>query len=591
MNTLKTYKFSLISLLPILVFFTGSFIYFAFFGDYVLFYQEKSSLFIFSIDFLVENLHQPGGPILWLGKLITTFFYYPLAGAFIVAAILTLIVSTSSKIMRFYSRNNSLLFPCIIGLFLFFLQTNYMFLVYNITGILLQLAFFYLLIKNLTWLKGWIPVILLPLWYFASGGFVWGYLILLTLHFALDKNKEGLIKIAALWSLSILTFHIAKEFLFFQSGYTLLTFPYTGLNTGSQQRLFLLAVIVSTSLPLLAKFRVSLPKKIQLTEFASVLAGTGLVIVILVIIGVQKYDRKTSQYFQVEKLFSQEKYDEVIAYNRANPSTNTLTIFLNNIALCEEGKLNDLLFNFPQSADGRTLFLKWEMVGEILRRGGYFYYTIGIVNEAHRWAFENMVMKGLSPEGLKMLIKTDLINGNFRVASRYIGILKNTLSYSKEAKEYEKLLFNEMTLNDDVELGEKRKERLKTDFFSITDDPYINIERILATDSLNKKVFEYKIAFLLLKKDYQGIANELPKFERFGFTKFPTHIEEAVIALSVLNPGKVPNIGTIKISKETELRWEQYLTVFQQYGTNPKAAEPALRKQFGNTFWYWAFYR
>ncbi len=49
------------------------------------------------------------------------------------------------------------------------------------------------------------------------------------------------------------------------------------------------------------------------------------------------------------------------------------------------------------------------MAGEILNRGGYFYYTIGMINEAHRWAFENMVMKGLSPEGLKMLIKTEII--------------------------------------------------------------------------------------------------------------------------------------------------------------------------------------
>jgi hypothetical protein len=62
-------------------------------------------------------------------------------------------------------------------------------------------------------------------------------------------------------------------------------------------------------------------------------------------------------------------------------------------------------------------------------------------------------------------------------------------------------------------------------------------------------------------------------------------------ALSVMNKDKLLIPGKLQISNDTETRWTQYLTVFQQYGTDPKASEPALRKQFGNTFWYWAFYR
>ena len=97
-----------------------------------------------------------------------------------------------------------------------------------------------------------------------------------------------------------------------------------------------------------------------------------------------------------------------------HPTTNRLTIYLNNIALCETGRLNDRLFYFPQSPDGQSLFLKWEMYGEVLRRGAYFYYSTGMINEAQRWAYENMVMKGITPEDLRMLIKTEIINGNYR---------------------------------------------------------------------------------------------------------------------------------------------------------------------------------
>jgi hypothetical protein len=192
---------------------------------------------------------------------------------------------------------------------------------------------------------------------------------------------------------------------------------------------------------------------------------------------------------------------------------------------------------------------------------------------------------------MKMLIRTEIINGNYKVAARYTGILKKTFFYRKEAERLEKLLFNESAINADPELGQKRREKIVTDFFAITDDPYINVGRILSRDSLNRKAFDYKIAFMMLRKDYQGIAAALPEFQKFGYQAFPVHVEEAAVAFSVLNNGQIPATGNLRISENTAARWNQFLTVFQQYGTNARAAEPALRKQFGNTFWYWAFYR
>jgi hypothetical protein len=577
--------------LPYLVFFTASFIYFSFFADYVLFYQEKSSLFIFSSDFLKENLHQPGGLLIWIGKLVTSFFYYPFTGGLVVALILTLIVLTVSAIIRIISGNNSTVFPLLTGVALFYFQTDYRFLIDNNIGLLISLSFFLLAIRSRSTWSGWIPVLLIPIAYFATCGFTWVYLIMLTLYFAFGKEKKSWIKIASMWSFSFLIFYLSKQYLFFQTEKTLLTFPFTDLNPGSQEKIFIPVALVLSSLPVISRIKIKLPARIIISESVKIISVSTLFALILFSVGMVRFDKKTDQYFHVEKLFYQNKFDELISYNFAHHPTNSLTIFLNNIALCETNKLNDLLFSFPQSRDGNTLFLKWEMVGEILRRGGYFYYTVGMINEAHRWAFENMVMKGHSPEGLKMLIRTELINGNYNVASRYISILKKTLFYRKEAIYFEKLLFNDAAINADRELGEKKRTRLKSDFFSITDDPYINIGRILATDSLNKKAFEYRLAFLLLQKDYKAIENELPSFSRYGFTRFPVHIEEAIVALEVLRDGTPPNLGTIQLSLEAQNRWTQYLTVFQKYGNDLKAAEPALRKQFGNTFWYYVFYR
>lgn len=590
MNRITIKNDILFSCLSYLIFFLGSFVYFGFFTDYIFFYQEKSLLFICSYDFLFENLHQPGGLLIYLGEFLSTFFYYPLVGAAITSSILSLTVFVISKIVGHLTGKRTLIIPFILGTALFYLQTDYRFQLFNNLGLLLQLAIFYLTIRFKPFLKGWISVLITPLWYFATGGFAWIYSLMLTSYFAFDKVGKDRVKILILWCLNLITFYFSTEFLFFQTNKTLLTFPFSELNTGSQKIIFLMIAGILSILPLIVKIKLRIQVKLKISDFAAGLATTIVIGIALFVIGFYRFDIKLKQYFHVEKLFYQNKFDELIAYNMVNPPTNILTIFLNNIALCEAGKLDDLLFHFQQRPDGKTLFLKWEMVGEELKRGGYFYYTIGMVNEAHRWAFENMVMKGLSPEGLKMLIKTELINRNYNMASKYINILKHTFFYEDEAKSFEKLLFNDEGISADKELGEKRKGKIGTDFFAITDDPFVNVEKIVATDSLNRRAFEYKLAFMLLKKDYKGIAKELPNFERYGFSRLPIHIEEVAVALPSLKMG-LPNMGKIQINRNTELQWRQYLTIFKQYGNDPRAAEPELRRQFGNTFWYYVFYR
>ncbi len=572
-------------------FLLSSYIYFAFWGEYVLYYQEKSSIFFLTGRFLAENVRQPGGLLLWLGKLASSFFIYPPAGAIIISAVLTLIACTSSKIISTVSDKSGIFFSLLVASTVLYLQTEYRFLFFNTLGILLQLMLFLLAARHLKTLKGWAPVLILPLCYFATGGFAWIYSLMLTFLYCMKEIKSNYWKLIAIWAVNILTLYFSKEFIFFQTPETLLTYPWSDAASGSQSMLFFCAATIISLLPVLSAINLKLPAKLKFSQSVRNTLMSLFAAALAVSVFVVRFDRKNDAYFHIEKLFADGKFNEVIEWNQAHPPTNKLTIFLNNIALCETDRLNDMLLNFPQSPDGSTLFLKWEMTGEILRRGGYFYYATGMINEAHRWAFENMVMKGQTPEGLKMLIKTEIINGNYKVASRYVDLLKHTLFYRTKALEFEKYLFNDGAVNADPELGAKRQIKLKTDFFTITDDPYVNIERIFSTDSLNRKAFEYKVAFSLLRKDYRSIADELPKFGRYGYTKFPLHVEEAAVALSVFNKGNLPDLGSLSISSSTARRWEQFLTVFQNYGTNPQTAEPALRKQFGNTFWYYAFYR
>jgi len=575
-----------LSYLPTRLFFLFIFLFLFFFASHIFFYQEKTSLFVFSFDFLKENLHQPGGFLVYLGKFLTSFFWYPIAGALIASLVIWLIVIIGEITTSMTGTGRNFL-PLLAGLALFYLQTDYRYLLFNNLGILFQLLFFLLSVK---YLKGFLPVILVPLLYFLTGGFTWIFLIMFSLWLVIKRPGKWYMVLIALWLISFLVIWISKEFLFFQSARTLLQYPFTPDGTGFQMMIFVPVVVILSLLPVLSLVTLRNPLRKRFSENVFSISGVVILLSALISISVFRNDSKTGRYFIVEKLFYEKRYQDIIDFNIRHPSNNILTIYLNNIALCETGQLNDRLFSFRQSPDGGTLFLKWDIAAEISRRGGYFYYTIGMINDAHRWAFEDMVTRGLTPEGLKLIIKTEIINGNYKTAQKYNSTLRKTLFYRNDAREYEKLLVNDQLIDSHPELGEKRRNKIRTDFISITDDPVINIERILATDSLNRKAYEYKLAWLLLKKDYRGISGEWNNLEQYGFKKIPVHIEEAAVAIKVLYTGQLPPPGNLMINPDTEVRFERFLQTFQAFGNNPKSAEPALRKQFGNTFWYWTFY-
>ena len=584
MEQIKNNRFFYI--LPYLVFFTGSFLFLGFFADYVEFYQEKVSLFIFSRDYLVDNITLPGSLLVYLGRFLTTFYYYPLVGGLIISLVICLIILMISKIISLLTGKAALLVPLFFGTAFFILQADYQYLLFNSLGVLLQLLLFYLSVR---YLKGFITVIVFPFWYLVTGGFAWIFALMYTIFLVQKSLRRAWPVIISLLAVMFLVIYILKEFFIFQPLRNLLVYPLSNEDTGSQFMLFLPLTGLIILLPLLARIKIRIPfwnrqnDKVKITVCSIV--SPGLVIVLSILL----YSRTYKEYFHAEKLFCEGRYNEINQYLVKHPTTNRLTIYLNNIALCENGRLNDRLFYFPQSPDGQSLFLKWEMYGEVLRRGAYFYYSTGMINEAQRWAYENMVMKGITFEDLRMLIKTEIINGNYRVASKYVSLLKKTVFYRKEARDFERVLDDPESMESNPELGTKRREKIEHDFFSITDNPSVNLEIVFTSDSLNRKVFDYRMAWLMLSEDYENIASGLARLEKLGYKKIPTHLEEAALVCR-MSGSTLPGMGSLKIDPQTEVRFNQFLQTFASYGNNLKTAQPFLKQKFGNTFWYYGFY-
>lgn len=586
MNQFKTNI--LIRILPFVLFFLAGLFYLYWFTGYIFFYQEKSSLFIVSFSYLAEHLRQPGGFLTYLGNLQTTFYYNPLAGAVLVTLEICAIVYLVGKIAEVLNGRRCYFISFVIGAALFYLQTNYQYSAFNNVGILIQLLLFY---RAITWLKKeyeWIAVVLFPGIYFLFGSFSAIFLFMFSAYLFLNR---GWLKLAIVWITGFLFFFVGKEFLFFQTTQSLIQFPLSIQDIGLQTKLFGTTISVIVLLPFLFKLNLSrFSIKIKNIQLLSELTPF-VVLIVLAFLVVPRIDKKNSHYFHVEKLFYQQKYDEIIRFNAQFPSTNMLTGFLNNVALAENGRLTERFFSFPQSKDGGSLFLKWEIITEVLKRGGYYYYSLGMINEAQRWAYEYMVMKGNTPEVLIMLIKTDLIKGKYKTAEKYISILEKSVFYRKDARELRKLLYNDAAVSSDIELGIKQKLDTKQDFFVTADNPAANLDLIIEADSTNIMAIEYKLAWLMLQKDMKGIVEMLPIMEKAGYTRIPKNVEEAVVSYKLLKVGEMPELHKLRINPQTEQKFQQYYRIFQQNRNNRQQAQIALSKEFADTFWYYVFFR
>ena len=558
-------------------------------AGYLFFFQEKSSFFQTTTGYFQEQISRPGGWLNYLGQFQTALYFYPLVGSLIVASEIILAGFLSGEIIQFNRHCRSLILPFLFIAFLCYFQLDYRYMGFNTLGILLQVLVFYLTVKYLKKSLSWLIPILPLLMYYFTGFFSVIFLGMVLIRLILSRENHWMWKILLTLVVTATGFFTGRAFLFYSTDAALLLFPFSLPHTGGQGYFFVSFMVLISFLPLYAllspRFGQVKPVRTALTW-----APVPVFFLLLGVLFLQS-DHRNADYFRVEKLFYEQKYDQVVQYNLENPSHNQLTQFLNNIALCETGKLNDLLFSFPQSADGGTLFLKWEMVTEVLKRGGYWYYSLGLINEAQRWAYENMVMQGYTPEGLKMLIKTELINGNYGVASKYIYALKNSLFYRKEAMAFERLLRNEQAINAHPEYGRKRKQKPVSDFFVLTDNPPANLAQLIKSDSTNQAAIAYHFAWLLLQKNIPEVVKNLPLLEKAGYSRLPLHLDEAATGFKLVKMGEFSPLQKLDISAPVIQRFDHFYRLLRQNNSSREQAQQALLKEFGRSFWFYYFFQ
>lgn len=571
-------------------FFLLAFAYFFWFGSHILFFQEQQYLFLYRSSYINDFFLKPGGLLDLSGKFLTQFYISKFAGSAILASVLTLpgvILLYVSKKLTHGSVFSNLLLIIPSGLLLL-MQTHYYHLLMYDLGFLLVLVYFLLSILSEKKTLRYITLAFFPLFYYLDGAYALifiGLYIFYCLFYIRGSDKYYyLFFLLVVAGLSVI---LLNRIFLLQSVKQLFLYPLPFINDTTHQRLFYVLTIYLILYPAMCKLAGYGSLKRLNKRVIAVIPGA-IVLCITVVLLRTGYNSQTARVINIEKLVFQEKWNDAIDYHEKYPSENMIGQYFYNIALSESGQLCDRLFHGRQDFGTGSLFLPWS--SEHINWGAYSFYAIGLINEAQRWAYEEMVVYGPRPQNMKLLVKSSLINGKFSLTEKYTGILKNTLFYNSWSKVYEKMIGDSSGILSHPDLMKKIKIVPQSDFFMFLESPENNLPVLVDETPANKEAFEYLMSWLLLSKEVETLVNNIRLMKKMGYTRIPRHIEEAIM-IYYNSQGVFPDLGGLSVSNETVLQFEQYFGAYMKARQNPGTMKEKMQKQFGNTFWYYFHFK
>ncbi len=562
------------------------FVYFGTFKKYHILFLEQKLLFQYNLDFFRDLISLPGGLSTYIGSFFTQFFVSSWLGALIFTITAVTVFILTNYIYKKHKVNNIIL-ASVPAWLLAILLSNESFTFSQAIGFLFSLSFFALYIsidtrklRYFLYFAGW------PILYVAASRYSLPVIFLCIFHEVFyRKGVNRLIIIALYVTTGALTLYILIERIFYIPSDKIFAYPFLPyLHSLSLYAMILLLawypllLLISYPLNKINIFK----NKLLPWNITNLLAGI-LVFILMGVIGFRySYSKRIELMKRIDYYVQKDDWEKVLKASDQYPDYNIFVIYYTNLALYKTGLLSDRMFRYPQiGAEGLSLSQD-KSINSFY--GGDVYYHLSYTNEAYRWAFEAMVQDGSNPRSLKRLAITSIINGDNKIAEKFIYQLKQTLFYRKWAMHYNEVLSDSSLAETDPVISQNRALLVHSDFFKIANN--LNINDLLINHPENKMAYEYLMASLLLEKNLDEFARFILKMKDYGYTRMPVHYEEALIFYNnSRNVNFVPE--GFSFSPETISKYNDYSSIYSMYSNNPPVAAKELQKRYGGTYWFY----
>jgi len=294
------------------------------------------------------------------------------------------------------------------------------------------------------------------------------------------------------------------------------------------------------------------------------------------------------RFKQVIHLVEDEQWDQVIEICRSN-TNNSLFMNALNLSLSKKGQLLSHLFNYRQSGM-ESLAVKYMSQSEVTNLLSKIYFQMGDIAAAQDAAFDAQtgVTHGL-PASYKMLVQTNLVNGAYPVAEKYIALLEKTRNYRDWATAQRKFLYDDEAVLQDPVLGVRRRSLPKENQFVLFGGyPSEDLIYILEANPDNLAARDYMFSSLLLSRDNQVIRSFVEKYiDTPVLAQVPELLQEAIVSIDENNPDYCRAHG---VSEEVLEQYDEYRAKFIQSRNARRNPASDLAKEYGRSYWYYLMF-
>lgn len=562
-----------------------------FWGQYYpahLAYQEQSQLFLFDKAYCLETLSVPGGLAYYVSEFLAQFFGMAWVGAAIVALLFMALQRMLWQLMKRQSVSDAYYpfsFLPILLIWAFLGDENAMFAFPVSLLIALVAAWGYTCFSTRKQSAVY-TLIVLPLLYWAAGSahFVFvGWVMMRELQRALSQGKllGSLCFMACVALYGLLAPLAASTFVQYSLERLMGSIHY--YRFAEMPSLVVVTMLTTAFLPYLLSLLPNVKKGKILLQLSSLLVvfGGGFFLVKsacnMQIEDALQYDQFIRNREWHSVLEKAEQADELLSFSQVCV----------NLALAKTGRLSDYLFKYPQAGVEGLVpsfqrdFITMMPVSEV-------YYHLGLINTAQRFTFE--AMEAIpnfrkSVRCIKRLAETNLLNGNYEVAAKYLKLLQKTLFYKEWATETMGYLYNEQRIANNREYGWLRKVRIDDDFLFGDTKLDMVLAILFQKNVQNTLAYEYLMAYVLLKRDVEGFSKYYALGERAGYNRIPHSYQEALAYVWMQQHGNVNGLaGSIAPDVLHEV------TDFMNIYRGDKSSQSMLASLYGDTFWYYLYY-
>lgn len=314
----------------------------------------------------------------------------------------------------------------------------------------------------------------------------------------------------------------------------------------------------------------------------------GMIVAAICLFNYTYRDNNFFDTLEQKQALQQGDYERVfdIARTAETPPTR-IQVMLTREALWQTGQAGDKMFAYP---DGDTPFNSPRQFQYMrLLCGRLFYYLEGKVNYAYRWCMEDMVEYGRRPDYLCYMTKCALVNGEWKLADKYLEALDHTLWYKDFVTKYRPYVTDHSLVAKDKEMSDikpllRYNDVLDGDgglieLFILNSYAYSNggsreiVERALMNSLIIKNLDNFWYRFMALLPGWNG--------------HIPVHFQEAALMVAQLQGG----VDTSKLPIDNAIR-ERFAQLVEKSGQNGDNASNAylLKPEFGDTYWYYYFF-